>query len=535
MANWSTTTSSGPKTQVELFVKLALVKKARLSEKEKATDNFLRNTLHGLVDDILQRKERVDITMLFSGKKGDVEKLLVEGAPGIGKTKLACHLCTKWANGELLKQYDLVIFVQLRRFQTCDKDFGIQDIIKNYLTSKRGESAAEELINSEFKSTLLILDGWDELSPDHRSEFSFFHDIVSGNRDGFQKASVMVTSRCTVSSSLCHLVDKHVEVLGFDAVQVREYVSSRLPQKKEIIFSHFRKFPNIQALSHIPLTLDIICSVLQDRDDLPSTLTPLYDLYIRKILLINLKRHRQYRELSGLPSLSELPAKVLTVVKSLAQLALKGLLEDHLVFERKHLEEIGLKVHPGFDAYGLFSLIPYDDGAGDSHFYQFCHLTLQEYLAAWHIKELNQDKRLELLGQYRLDPKYQVVWKFFSGLTKLTDEDTQEAIVSKTRTKNNLDVVFLLHCIYEANDPSVCFKAAAHLCRELHLDNKSLNATDCLCLAYTLAHSGGKWALNMRGCNMGGNGLDILYSHLLRHCQHTQSSCVHPVSFSRIE
>ena len=65
------------------------------------------------------------------------------------------------------------------------------------------------------------------------------------------------------------------------------------------------------------------------------------------------------------------------------------------MFERKH--------YPGYDAYSLLSLIPYDDGTGDSH---ICKLTL---LVAWHTVGPDQDKKIiELPGQYRLDPKYQV-------------------------------------------------------------------------------------------------------------------------------
>ena len=498
------------------------------------TDEFIRNTLHGLVDDILQKKEQLEIQNLFGTKKYQTERILVDGAPGIGKTQLASYLCILWAEGELLNQYEFVIFIQLRRFQakSADKELGLYDLIKLYLSGEQGKCVAEHLAFNGCANTLLILDGWDELAPDLRSEFSFFHDIVTGDSGDFQNASILVTSRSTVSSSLRSYVNKHVEVIGFNSQQVKEYVSLYVPHNKDIILSHFKKFPNIQALSHIPLTLNIICSIVQD-NTLPSALTPLYDIYIRKILLTNLKKHRQYQHLTGLPSLEELPAEVLKLVKSLAQVAWRGLTKDYLVFKKSQLEEVlDMKIHPGFDGYGLLASISYDDGVGDSYLYQFCHLTIQEYLAAWHIVELGHDKRLALLDKYRLDVKYHVVWKFFSGLTNLCSKSAQESIVSKTRVKNNIDVVLLLHCIYEASNPNVCAAVAAHLCRELHLDNKPLNAVDCLCLAYTLAHAGGKWTLNMRGCNMGSDGLETLCSNLQRQQELSDAT---PVSFTRIE
>ena len=541
LPKWSTINACDPKTQAKLnmFVKLALIKKTTLSTKGMLTDKFLQETLHGLIDDILKKKESIEIEQLFSRKKCQTEKLLVDGAPGIGKTQLGCYLCKKWAEGELLNQYELVIFVQLSRFQakSADKELGLYDLIKPYLSGETGRCISENLAFNGCLNTLFILDGWDELPPSLRETSSFFHSIISGDSGDFLNASVMVTSRSTISISLLPYVDKHVEVLGFDSAQVKEYITFHVPQNKEVVLSHFKKFPNIQALSHIPFTLSIICSIVQDDDALPSTLTPLYDIYVRKVLFVNLKKHRQYQRLSSLRSLEDLPTEILSVVKSLAELAWKGLTEDYLVFERSDLEEaLDIEIPPDFDGYGLLVSIPYDDRVGDSSLYQFCHLTLQEYLAAWHIAKLGHDEAQALLDEYRFDdnrPKYHVVWKFFSGITKLHDKSAQEAIISKTKKKSNIDVMLLLHCVYETEDPSVCAAAAAHLRRELHLDNKQLNAVDCLCIAYMLASTGGMWAVNMRGCNMGPDGLDILYSNLLR--QQRLSNVTSATSFSKLE
>ena len=50
--------------------------------------------------------------------KGDTEKsypriVLVEGAPGVGKTTFACELCRRWARGELLQHYSLVVLLRM--------------------------------------------------------------------------------------------------------------------------------------------------------------------------------------------------------------------------------------------------------------------------------------------------------------------------------------------------------------------------------------------------------------------------------------
>ena len=47
--------------------------------------------------------------------------ILIEGAPGIGKTVLAKEIAYQWANGEILKQCKLLFLLYLRDTQTYMK------------------------------------------------------------------------------------------------------------------------------------------------------------------------------------------------------------------------------------------------------------------------------------------------------------------------------------------------------------------------------------------------------------------------------
>ena len=38
------------------------------------------------------------------------QEILIEGAPGVGKTTLAWHLCRKWEKGELFQQWPVVVY-----------------------------------------------------------------------------------------------------------------------------------------------------------------------------------------------------------------------------------------------------------------------------------------------------------------------------------------------------------------------------------------------------------------------------------------
>ncbi len=82
--------------------------------------------------------------------------------------------------------------------------------------------------------------------------------------------------------------------------------------------------------------------------------------------------------------------------------------------------------------------------------------------------------------------------------------------------KANQAQIFLLHCVYEANNQAVSEKAAEKFYRVLNLSNMFLNTTDCLCAAHMVTSAGGGWTLDFRGCNIGDNGLSILKMSLVR-------------------
>ena len=281
--------------------------------------------------------------------------MLVVGAPGIGKTMLALHLCRLWAEDKLLSEYDLVLLVPLRRFSAEDaKSLKVRSLLEMYSC---GEQCADEIERSGGEKVLIILEGWDELPPELRNEFTLFSDIINGLK--LSKASVIITSRPTLASELCNIVDRRVEVLGFEQQQITSFVCQFFPAEtsdsdrdgvgdcdnKSPAASKILKFlddnPHMKALAHIPLTLTIICCVFGKNDGaLPETLTELYTECLCQTLQRNLVRTCS-SEKERLLSLSNeeilsLPACE-SIVAPLRELALSGLKERRFVFKAEHL------------------------------------------------------------------------------------------------------------------------------------------------------------------------------------------------------
>ena len=80
----------------------------------KIEDRYVRMTITGKVDDILHMKSPIELKDILKTDDEKRKVVLLEGAPGSGKTTLTVHICQKWGKDELFQEYTLVIMVQLR-------------------------------------------------------------------------------------------------------------------------------------------------------------------------------------------------------------------------------------------------------------------------------------------------------------------------------------------------------------------------------------------------------------------------------------
>ncbi len=511
--------AAGPISKRMQYISLALIKKQKANHIDREQDKFLKSTLHDSADGIIKKKEQIQLDQVFAYCEDQPRKLvLVEGAPGVGKTMLALEMCRLWAKGEFLnEEYDLLVLVTLRRFQKKSV-VKLKDIINIVLEGDIRDKAVEQAFYSQGDRTLIILEGWDELPPELREKDSFFFDIVEGNK--LPKASVLVTSRPSVTADLYDYMDeRHIEVLGFDTEQITQYVQLHGGEMSETILSHLNKFPNLKALAHIPLTLSIICHVARIESALPHTLTELYEQYICNTLYQNCKKQSNsaLNSINGITSLSKLPPEIKSVFNLLCILAMDSFKQKKFVYSREDLQRVGLNSdnQKRFDGYGLLNTPINSDVAGFDIVYQFNHLSIQEFLAAYGIQKLDRLEQVRLLREFRDDMQFRNVWKFFSGITKLIDEDFQEIMITETGKANRAQI-FLLHCVYEANTQAISEKAAEKFDCVLNLSNMFLNTTDCLCAAHMVTSAGGEWTLDFRGCNIGDNGLSVLKMSLVR-------------------
>ena len=72
------------------------------------------------------------------------------------------------------------------------------------------------------------------------------------------------------------------------------------------------------------------------------------------------------------------------------------------------------------DCMGLITIDKKAMMCGFQNIYTFLHLTFQEFLAAFYISSLDEEKQLELIEQFGDAIQMKQVWKFYCGLVPFT-------------------------------------------------------------------------------------------------------------------
>ena len=143
------------------FIQLAMIGSGGLRRGDRE-EEMVRLAQQGRIETILDRKSSIDLDNLFQAQQPPHPRvILIEGAPGGGKSTLALHICHKWAQGaSFLAQFDLVLLAYLRD-QAIHNATTLADILPacNFRLS---EMIASQIQDFNGENVLFIFDGWDE-------------------------------------------------------------------------------------------------------------------------------------------------------------------------------------------------------------------------------------------------------------------------------------------------------------------------------------------------------------------------------------
>ena len=476
------------------------------------------------MDDVIHKKTAMELSELgVMGDSSQPQVVLIEGAPGVGKTTFAWHQCRQWAEGRLLQDYSIVLLLPLR-------DNNIRQIssLPGLFRHSRGqvrEEVSRSVAESGGKGCLIWLEAWDEL-PDHlRSSNSLFTQLIRGLQ--LPAATIFITSRPWATRGLLETVgdrmSQHTELLALAKEEVENVTRAMIvaihSQTSSDSGFDFLQFidsnPVIRAATYTPVSAAIVEQVFKSAPhNPPPTVTQLYSAFVLMRLELHLSEHPKYSDMNiKVRTLADLPERVLEDLQRLSGLAYEGVSQQKIVFS---------SLPEGVSTLGLLQTVPqvYDEGEGRVS-YNFLHYTVQEYLAALHLSHLQPRQLISITDtnclrlvktgygtSYYEATQFKTTFQFLAGITKL--EPFPVAYLSDLLEK---DAATMYRWLYESQNQSLLTNVLSSGERWLSL-SYSATATDCFAAGYCLAHSNCTWRIELSSAD------DVAMEFLSKGCNH---------------
>ena len=510
------------------YINLAMIIRGRHDRGRR--DEFTLKTLHGGVDQILESKSPINIEdLLSSGSSGKpVRFILVEGPPGIGKSTFAWEVCRRWDGIESLRDYHTVVMLKLREKWVLSAT-SLSDLFRYPFQPEFSRDIARKMHKSHGQNLLLVLDGFDEVS------HSFHEDSVIKSilcRQLLPECTIILTTRPSAKATLESVcqppVDKHVEIIGFTEEERVRYITevfSKEPELQVNFLKYMFLVPHIKSMMYIPLNCAIIAQVYSESQSshhlaIPRTRTQLYKALTHSLLVRHMKMKESNREYTSM--LPEgLNKEEFKVLAKFAFFSYHTCESKKVTFFKEDIPD-GL-VHFGFmnESTEMYA------GKGVERTFSFLHLSLQEYLAAWHIalsysiefqvayhglavgvsqpyRGSNREEEdllssLKSLRESLVEPAI-----FLAGITGLRcqSEDGRKhwEMYLSHDTAGVSGHRVLLHSLYEAQNPTILshyFNADSNR-RQIFISTMASHAPyDCYALSYCLAHSSDEFELHI--------------------------------------
>ena len=468
-------------------------------------------------------------------KSEDPCYILIEGAPGIGKSVLLKEIAYRWGKKELLQKFELVLLVSLRdpslKLIKC-----VDDLLQLFC---KGDKNATEIVSacSEYllanggKSLTLLLDGYDEY-PEDLCECSLVANILQ--RQVLPLCGLVVSSRPHASEHLREQATIRVDILGFTETEREHYIKQALPDqpnKIKELTQYLHQQPSVDSICFIPFNMVILLYLFKLGISLPKNSTELYRHFICFTVCRHLSKFGSPLTRS-ITDLTALPEPYNRIIQQLSKLSLEALNSNKLIFTLDDITAAcpGIMTIPGaINGFGLLQAMQHFGLYAKRMTLHFIHFTIQEFLAAHYISHLPPNEELKVIKENFWNDVYFNTFSMYILLTKGQRcsfkqflSDGNEAItISPKFLKDQLKCLRLHQIFNEADDHAMCYtiEQAEIFCNKIiNLGDTTLLSNDMECLSLFLTSSSSKqWEwLNLNNCHIQDKGLNILH-RILRH------------------
>ena len=507
----------------------------------KEQSNVVGNLLRENISNHSQGFKTDNIKDIFKGTNCGITKgkvILMEGAQGIGKTILCKEIAYRWACKELL-QGDRIVLLVFLRDPTTQNIKSVESLF-HYMYKFRfddeviriSKACAEYLMSTAGVNVTIILDGFHELS--HLNEFIV--NLLCKNI--LPLCRVVVSSRPVASKVLQQIADVEVEILGFTEEDRQKFINNELKDNSDKLVrlnSYLKENSIIGHLCYNSFMLSVLICIAKEYDQLPKTQTDLHS----KFIVYNISQFLQKLTFLEHPmsDLDELPLQFEGYFLEICKYAYYALLCDKIIFTASEIKTDfpTFADAPGsWSGLGLLKAASFEEN-NECTSYDFLHLSIQEYLAAYHITTLNTNQQINILRNYFFVAKYLNMWIMYIGLSKrplalmqfLSGKNTVTFTfsrwfsvdkISEDIMQSKIKCLYLFQCLSEIKDSrlydlvSVLFEKGI-----LDLSNCTMPAKDISTLTYILERSAtNQWnELNLSHCHIGDSGCHQLCKALV--------------------
>ena len=434
------------------YINLAIVETEEQVEKERklAQQSHEKKAHHndgalGTFEEIYGAKASIDVVDIFKKCEDSTRRMLVLGRAGIGKSTFCRYITYRWAKGEIWSEYELVVLIQLRslisnRYPLGKRYLPVDLVAKEYfpcddLSNEERQRFKEKCMKGQ---VLWILDGYDE----------FAQNTPEQLRDVF--AHICETQHHILTSrpyAIFSPYDVKVEIIGFTDGNITNYVEQFFDQLKFQLkdasnealecLEFLKSNPSIWGVAHVPVNLELICSVWGDQqlsETRTLTITALYDKMTEWLCRRNLMK----RSIGcGQMTRKQVYERCDMELQFLEALAFKAMQCNKILLPPTLLEEtLNETQYAGLDYLQVLNvgvLKSYDDKpTGNQNQIEkqhyFVHLSFQEFFAARHLLKTFQSSHdtrvVDFTKNNKYNQRFQLVFIFASGLLGLPEYST---------------------------------------------------------------------------------------------------------------
>ena len=321
-----------------------------------------------------------DYTDMFKGKP---TRMLVYGRPGIGKSTFCKKAAYDWskASKEVLMNFYIFLLIKLR--DVCDLE-DIRDVLlASKLLASDGpisvDSLNDYIINNQEK-VLLILDGYDEYSC--AKERSPILKIWKGEQ--LRDCHIIVTTRQLKCDELRGSSHVELEIQGLKSWEQKETFARKflVAEQDSNEFIDYLIENELYDMAEIPLLLMMLCTLWKEKHHvgLPKSRADIFTQFIQTMLDHKGGSHQ------SIPFQKWTSTEAKEDLSNLGKAAFEALLQDRLYVRCSELPGNISRSFQKLSEVGLFQIVNLTSLNPEKGAY-FIHKSVQEFLAAWHIKE----------------------------------------------------------------------------------------------------------------------------------------------------